>query len=69
MTKPQWLIDQEKKKQAPEPRKCCDCIYYGKIVGTTKHKGKERCNVHECDIHPKCFNTRFSICCDDWTKE
>ena len=69
MTKPQWLIDNERKRNAPEPDMCHTCIYYGKIVGTTKHRGKTRCDVHECDIHPGCFNTQFSICCADHTKE
>lgn len=70
MSKPEWLVEQEKKKhvKAYEPRLCVDCIYFGKFVKFTKHKGKEKCEVHECDIHPGCFNTKFSVCCGDWTK-
>lgn len=68
--KPKWLKDAEAKAYTPpkkEPDKCVDCAYYGPVVGNTKHKGKERTSIHECDIHPGCLNTRFSICCSDWT--
>lgn len=68
MTKPEWLKEQERKKNLPlhEPKKCVDCIYFGKFVKMTKHRGKTKCEVHECEIHPGCFNTMFSICCSDW---
>lgn len=65
--KPQWLKDREKQKLRKEPDKCCDCRYFGKIIGETKHKGKERCMIHECDLHQGCFNTRFSYVCDDFS--
>lgn len=70
LTKPEWLKEVERKKNsiAQEPNKCIDCLYFGRYVKDTKHRGKDRCAVHECDIHPGCFNTEFSICCSDWTK-
>lgn len=49
------------------PELCKDCVYFGPIVDWTIHKGSERTEVHECDIHPKCLNTVYSVCCDDWT--
>ena len=50
-----------------DPDLCADCIYYGPLVRYTKHKGKERVGVHACDIHPNCENTKYSICCEDFT--
>ena len=71
MPKPQWLKDKEMgaKRLSYDPDLCCECIYYGRIVKHTRHKGKERVEVHECDIHPKCLNTKYSICCEDFTRE
>lgn len=68
MPKPQWLIDAENKKNrvTVEPDLCKDCIYYGPVVKFTKHKNKERVEVHACDIHPNCTNTKYSICCEDY---
>lgn len=70
MPKPQWLIDREMKAEAITmiPNMCKDCIYYGSHVKMTKHRGKEWVDVHECDIHPNCFNTKYSICCEDFTR-
>jgi hypothetical protein len=69
MPKPQWLKDKEMDAQRVlvEPDFCADCIYFGKFVKMTKHKSKEHVEVHECDIHPNCLNTKYSICCDDYT--
>lgn len=71
MSKPQWLKDREVDLRhiKREPDKCVDCIYYGKFVKYAKHRGSERVGVHECDIHPSCFNTRYSICCADFHDE
>lgn len=68
MPKPQWLKDREAQAQrlTAEPELCCDCIYYGPPVGYAKHKGKERVEVHECDIHPNCLNTKYSLRCGDF---
>lgn len=69
MPKPQWLIDAETKKnkvQRPVDY-CIDCIYIGRPFKMTKHKEREWVEVYECDIHPRCFNTKYSICCDDFT--
>ena len=35
-------------------------------VKMTKHRNKEWTEVFECIEHPGCFNTKFSICCDDF---
>ena len=68
MSKPDWLKDREEAARiARKANLCCECAYYGDIVDYTRHRDAERVTVHECDIHPKCLNTRFSICCDDWT--
>lgn len=69
MAKPDWLIEQERKKSQPKREfpKCCDCVYYGRPVKKTRHKGKELIPVFECDLHPGCFNTMYSVRCDDWT--
>lgn len=71
MSKPQWLKDREQQVQrvCVEPDYCCSCVYYGPIVKFTKHKGKERVEVHACDVHPNCLNTKYSICCDDFIHE
>lgn len=69
MTKPDWLIEAEKKKNQPVRgyTYCKDCKHFnGKYIRETKHKGKERCAVWECAIHPGCYNTRYSIRCEDW---
>ncbi len=66
MSKPQWLKDAEKKKMQVhrEPDYCHTCQHYGEFVKFTKHKGKERVEVHRCAINPKCLNTKYSICCE-----
>lgn len=71
MPKPQWLKDKEAQVQrlSVEPVLCCKCLYYGPLVKFAKHKGKERVEVHACDIHPNCLNTKYSICCDDFMEE
>ena len=71
MSKPQWLKDRESqaKRITVEPDYCRDCIYFGKFVKRTRHKGKELVDVHECDINPGCLNTKYSICCDDFMRE
>lgn len=51
-----------------EPDLCCDCKHYGRPVKKTKHLGKEKVMVHECDIHPGCYNTMYSIVCDDFVR-
>ena len=69
MPKPGWMKDNERKKNLPDPDTCLTCIYFGQVVGFTKYKNKERVEVRECDIHPKCLNTKYSIRCEDWIKE
>lgn len=69
MTKPEWLKEVERKKSLAStytPKMCKDCAYFGKPIKQTKHRGKERVWVHECDIHPGCMNTVYSVCCGDW---
>ena len=67
MAKPDWLKENEKDRPKVEDtaKKCVDCAYFGRPVKETRHKGKEKCMVHECDIHPGCMNTRFSLACED----
>ena len=69
MGKPQWLIDKENGIEVKEREcnMCIDCAYRGKPFKFTYHKGKEKTAVYECDIHVGCLNTKFSICCDDFT--
>lgn len=69
MPKPQWLKDKEAdvKRLTIEPDYCKDCIYFGRFVKRTRHKGTVWVEVRECDIHPGCVNTEYSICCDDFT--
>lgn len=71
MPKPQWLKDREQQatRITVDPDLCERCIYYGPLVKFAKHKGVERVEVHACDIHPNCMNTKYSICCDDFTRE
>jgi len=71
MPKPQWLIDKEMQATPirPDPDMCVNCIYYGPLVRYTKHRGVERVEVHACDIHPACENTKYSICCDDFISD
>lgn len=66
--KPDWLIKQESKKflASDGPVTCETCDHFGKPVKMTKHKGEKWCEVHECAIHPGCYNTRFSLSCSDW---
>lgn len=71
MSKPQWLIDKEMqaRRVSVEPDTCDKCIYYGRLVKYSKHRDKEKVEVHECDLHPGCLNTKYSICCDDFMRE
>lgn len=67
--KPQWLKDLEKEQQVVHRRefdKCVDCLYYGRLLHYTRHKGKETVGVHKCEMHPGCLNTCYSIVCDDF---
>lgn len=69
MPKPSWLVEMERKKAHPKKESplCKDCLYFGKPIKMVKHKGEEWVETHECQIHEGCFNTKFSICCNDWT--
>lgn len=49
-----------------EPKLCYDCEYYGIPIKITKHQGKEKTAVHECELHEGCFNTKFSGACKDF---
>lgn len=69
MPKPEWLVEQEKRKPAKEYLTCATCVYFGKPIRETTYKGKERCVIHECSLHPGCFNTKFSIICDDYQED
>lgn len=68
MPKPQWLIDKEQGVQRirTEPNTCGKCKYFGRHIKMIRYKGASWEGLHECDVHPGCFNTKFSICCDDW---
>lgn len=69
MPKPKWLVEAERQREHPKkaPSLCIDCIYLGKPIKQTKHRDEEVVEVYECEIHPGCLNTKYSICCDDWT--
>lgn len=71
MPKPQWLKDREAQARriVVEPDLCHECIYYGPFVKYAKYRGKELVEVHSCDIHPNCLNTKYSICCEDFMRE
>jgi hypothetical protein len=70
MSKPQWLKDKDAGVQhmVRELDYCHACIYYGPIVKYAKHRGKERVEVHACDIND-CLNTVYSLACDDFMHE
>lgn len=67
MPKPDWLVEAEGRVNWVKCATCWDCIYLGMPVKMTKHRNKSWTEVFECDIHPGCFNTKYSICCDDFT--
>lgn len=65
--KPEWLEENEGDARSfANARKCFDCAHRGLSHHWTKHRGKGRYVVRECAIHPKCFNTKFSVACKDW---
>lgn len=66
--KPEWLKELEEKRRRGEYcyNLCRDCKHFGRPVRHTRYRGKEDCLVHECDIHPGCMNTRYSVGCADW---
>lgn len=70
MSKPKWLRDKQAGAKCIERHHdyCNECIYFGPFVKWTRRKGNVITELHECDIHPKCFNTKFAICCDDFTR-
>lgn len=70
MPKPKWLkeIEREKTRVKPPVICCGTCRNFGRFVKYTKYMGKETVEVHECDVHPGCFNTKYSIRCDDYLK-
>lgn len=69
MTKPDWLIEQERKKNRPDPITCASCAYfYGNFVGYARYKDKTNCEIRECEIHEGCHNTIFSVRCEDYIK-
>lgn len=67
MPKPQWLREKENIKNRVY-KMCVDCEHFGKPIKNIRYKSKENCMLHECEIHPGCMNTRFSIGCEDWSK-
>lgn len=66
--KPGWLKDLEWDKQEKKYNRCITCKHLGKSLHETKHKGKERVLVHECDIHNGCLNTKYSYACEDYAE-
>lgn len=64
MSKPDWLKDKEGYRPKREPNYCWQCRdYMGTYIGITMHKGKEKTEVWECASNPKCYNTKYSVCC------
>lgn len=70
MPKPRWLREREAgaKRMSREPDMCFECAMYGHFVKMTRHRGGKPVEVHACLIHPHCFNTKYSICCDDFAR-
>lgn len=71
MTKPDWLIEAERKKNTIKykPRTCGECAYFGKpirMVNVLDQPGKHM--LRECDVQPGMFNTRFAFACTRWSK-
>lgn len=69
MTKPDWLVENERSKRQPKFKKCMDCIYYGPVIEKRKIKRSGKVTyiyMHECDIHPGCLNSDLSLRCSDW---
>lgn len=66
--KPRWLIDKEMhaERKTNDPDKCWDCVYLGRPHHWARHMGKEPTEAFECAIHQGCFNTKYSICCEDF---
>lgn len=72
MTKPDWLVENEKKKRQPKLKMCKDCTHFGEVVKFNKVKigGKiEKLAIRECDIHSGCMNSRLSYACKDWIRQ
>ena len=71
MPKPQWLRDREMQvhRVTVDPDLCGDCIYFGTFAKYARWRGKEVVELRECDIHPNCLNTKYSICCEDFARE
>lgn len=69
--KPKWLIDRERqvKRITVDPDLCGDCANRGLHVKFTKYKGSEWTEMFECSAHPKCFNTKYSLCCEDFVRK
>ena len=65
MAKPQWIKIKEQ-INCRIGNLCETCSHYGKIVKYAQHKGRETVSVHECAIYPKCYNTKYSIQCEDY---
>lgn len=65
MAKPQWLKNKEQ-INGRIGKLCKTCTHYGKMVDQAKYKNKEWVEIHECAIHPKCFNSEYSIQCEDY---
>lgn len=67
MAKPSWLKENEEwERRLIKLKRCHECSHYGPHVRTSKHKGKESTSVHECALHPGCFNTKYSFACKDF---
>lgn len=70
MPKPGWLIKKDSKILKHEPDTCSMCKNFkGFFIGYTKHKAKDKCEIWECKIHPRCHNTQFSIVCSDFDED
>jgi len=66
--KPKYIEDSERDKRIYEKAdKCLLCIHFGTPHHKTRRRTGERVDAFECSLHAGCFNTVYSIACEDWT--
>lgn len=72
MTKPQWLIEAEKKKNNNlkyTPRTCGECANWNEPVDKVKVLGQSGKHIRrKCAVHHQCINTRFAYACEDFLR-
>jgi len=69
MSKPDWLVEQERlRENRLRYRRCMNCLAGGDVCGRTNYIPKVgRLNMYRCRRHPTVVFYRETFACEDFT--